>query len=175
MERATQPEFVLRPWNEDDLTLAQRLMGDAAMTVYLGGPEPQAQITQRHQRYVTLNQTGPGHMFVIAVGPQRVAAGSVGFWEKDWDGQTVWETGWSVLPAFQGRGLATRATVAALDWARVAGTHRYVHAFPTPENAASNAVCRNAGFVLVGVFDFEYPPGTLLRCNDWRFDLVPDD
>ena len=88
MERATQPEFVLRPWDEDDLALAQRLMGDAAMTVYLGGPEPLAQITRRHQRYVTLNRTGSGRLFVIAAGPERVAAGSVRFWEKDWDSQS---------------------------------------------------------------------------------------
>ncbi|TYK98131.1 GNAT family N-acetyltransferase, partial [Streptococcus dysgalactiae] len=27
------------------------------------------------------------------------------------------------------------------------------------------------GFVLMGEHDFEYPPGKLMRSNDWRFDL----
>jgi hypothetical protein len=28
------------------------------------------------------------------------------------------------------------------------------------------------GFTFVTEIDFEYPPGTLLRCNDWRLDLT---
>jgi hypothetical protein len=27
------------------------------------------------------------------------------------------------------------------------------------------------GFELLGEYDFEYPPGHLMRCNDWRLDL----
>jgi hypothetical protein len=27
-------------------------------------------------------------------------------------------------------------------------------------------------FTLVGACDFEYPPGHVMRCNDWRFDLA---
>jgi hypothetical protein len=34
-------------------------------------------------------------------------------------------------------------------------------------------VCRKAGFSLVGECDFEYPPGNLLRSNDWCLDLGP--
>ncbi|MFF2660488.1 hypothetical protein ACFVUH_24400 [Kitasatospora sp. NPDC058032] len=39
------------------------------------------------------------------------------------------------------------------------------------DNPASNAVCRGAGFELLGARDFAYPPGRPMRCNDWRFDL----
>jgi RimJ/RimL family protein N-acetyltransferase len=47
-----------------------------------------------------------------------------------------------------------------------------VHAFPSVDNAPSNAICRKLGFTLLdGAIEFEYPPGNLLRCNDWRFDL----
>ena len=55
---------------------------------------------------------------------------------------------------------------------------RPVHAFPSVDNAASNAVCRKLGFEFLGAFDFEYPPGNPLRCNDWRLELrsrsIPD-
>jgi RimJ/RimL family protein N-acetyltransferase len=49
--------------------------------------------------------------------------------------------------------------------------HRYLHAFPSVENAPSNAICRKLGFTLLGPHEFEYPPGNLMQCNDWRLDL----
>lgn len=50
-------------------------------------------------------------------------------------------------------------------------TRRALHAFPAPENAASNAICARAGFELLGEVDFEYPKGRLMRSNDWRRTL----
>ncbi|WP_440086780.1 hypothetical protein [Streptosporangium sp. LJ11] len=49
--------------------------------------------------------------------------------------------------------------------------HRYLHAYPSVDHPASNAICRKLGFFLLGERDFEYPPGTTMRCNDWRLDL----
>ena len=55
--------------------------------------------------------------------------------------------------------------------ARADGRHRYLHAYPKVAHAASNAICRKAGFTLLGEVDFEYPKGVPIRCNDWRYDL----
>jgi RimJ/RimL family protein N-acetyltransferase len=66
--------------------------------------------------------------------------------------------------------VASAATAQALDRARE-GTRRYVHAFPSVDNPASNALCRRLGFELLGDDEFEFPPGSFMRCNDWRFDL----
>jgi RimJ/RimL family protein N-acetyltransferase len=55
--------------------------------------------------------------------------------------------------------------------AAAAGQAPVLHAFPSISHPASNAVCRKAGFVLIGPADFEYPPGRPMRVNDWRFDL----
>jgi RimJ/RimL family protein N-acetyltransferase len=163
----------LRPWSDGDLPLLERLMGDPAMTEHLGGPEATAKIRERHERYLRLGDSGKGRMFVIVVGPQRLAAGSVGYWEKEWRGQRVWEIGWSVLPDFQGQGVATRATAAAVERARAEGPHRFIHAFPSVDNGPSNAICRKVGFTLQAEDAFEYPPGSghVMRCNDWRLDL----
>jgi RimJ/RimL family protein N-acetyltransferase len=95
----------------------------------------------------------------------------IGFWTTPWRGGTVWETGWGVLPAFQGRGLAARAARAVTERARAAGEHRYLHAYPKTEHAASNGVCRRAGFTLLGPVEFEYPKGHPSTSNDWRIDL----
>jgi RimJ/RimL family protein N-acetyltransferase len=162
----------LRDWEEGDLPLLEASMGDPEMTRYLGGPDSTEQIAARHARYVALAGTGTGHMLVILAGPGREPVGSVGYWDKEWNGELMYEIGWSVLPGFQGRGIAVRATTLALDRARSEGKHRYVHAFPSVENGASNAICRKIGFTLLGEADFEYPKGHPMRCNDWRFDLL---
>jgi RimJ/RimL family protein N-acetyltransferase len=165
-------DVALRPWSADDLGLLQRLLGNPRMTEHLGGPESPEKIRKRHDRYLTMTESG--EMFVITLGPEGQAVGSVGYWEMaDWLGDTVWETGWSVLPELQGQGVATRATVLLVARAAAQETHRSIHAFPSVDNGPSNAVCRKVGFRLLGAHDFEYPPGNPLRCNDWALDLEP--
>jgi RimJ/RimL family protein N-acetyltransferase len=166
-----QITITLRPWSDGDLWLLERLMGDPVMMAHLGGPETPEKIRERHARYCKMVDSSTEYMFVIVVGEQ--SAGSVGYWEKDWRDQSVWETGWSVLPEFQGQGLAAKGTLAVIEDARAQERHRYIHAFPSVDNAPSNAVCRKAGFTLLGDVEFEYPPGTIMRCNDWRIDLSP--
>ncbi len=166
------PMYVdIRLWSEGDLPLLGRLMGDLAMTEHLGGPETPEKIRERHTRYCQTGGSGSGRMFVIVAGPRTVAAGSIGYWPRTWQGQLVWETGWNVLPEFQGQGVATRAVAAVLEPTRAEGTHRFMHAFPSVDNGASNAICRKAGFTLLGEVEFEYPPGHFMRCHDWRLDL----
>lgn len=166
------PDVRLEPWGPGDLPLLTKLLGDPAMTEHLGGPESAAKLAERQGNYERLAGSGAGRMFKIVDAATGEGAGSVGYWEKDWRGGTVWETGWSVLPAFQGRGVAVAGTRAALEAARADAKHRFVHAFPSVDNHPSNVICRKLGFELVEEdLGFEYPPGNPLRCNDWRFDL----
>lgn len=162
-------EVNLRAWSEDDLSLLQQLLGDPDMMAHLGGPETPEQIEKRHQRYLQLPETD--HMFVILKGPNSEAAGSIGYWEKPWRDRLVYETGWFILPAYQGQGLATRAGKAVLEQARLEGRYQFMHAFPSVDNPASNAICRKLGFTLIEECQFEYPPGHPMLVNDWRLDL----
>ena len=86
----------------------------------------------------------------------------------------VWETGWAVVPAFQGRGVASSATSQLLEIARAERLHRFVHAYPMTVNAPSNAICRGLGFEFLGEVDFPARRGGSIRCNDWRLDLFDD-
>jgi RimJ/RimL family protein N-acetyltransferase len=156
----------LEPWGKDDLPLVRRLMGDPAMTEHLGGPESEEKLVDRQARYE--REAG---MFKIVDEETGAAAGSVGYWEKDWRDQKVYEIGWSVLPEFQGRGIASAATAQAIEAARAERRHRYLHAFPSVDNGPSNGICRKLGFELLGDSEFEYPKGHFMRCNDWRLDL----
>jgi RimJ/RimL family protein N-acetyltransferase len=165
-------EVRLEPWGEGDLPLLRRLLGDPAMTEHLGGPESEEKLVERQARYERAGEPGAGRMFKIVELASGEAAGSVGYWEKEWRGETVYETGWSVLPEFQGRGIAVAATEQVIAVAREERRHRYLHAFPSVENAPSNAICRKLGLELLGDSEFEYPKGHFMRCNDWRLDLL---
>jgi RimJ/RimL family protein N-acetyltransferase len=162
----------LRPWAEDDLPLLEKLLGDPDMMVHLGGPESPEQIRQRHQRYLRLPETD--HMFKIIWGSKSEAVGSIGYWKKTWRDQIVYETGWSILPSYQGHGIATKAAEAVIEQARLEHGYQFMHAFPSVSNPASNAICRKLGFTWVEECQFEYPPGNSMQCNDWRLDLFAE-
>jgi RimJ/RimL family protein N-acetyltransferase len=110
-------------------------------------------------------------MFKIVDETTGEAAGSVGYWERAWRERQVFEVGWSVLPAFQGRGFARLATAQVVALARSERKHRFLHAFPSIHNQPSNAICWRLGFTLLEECERECPPGRLMRCNDWRLDL----
>ncbi len=154
----------LRRWANDDLWLLHATLGNPEMMQHLGGIESTEQIERRHVRFLSGRD-----MFTVWKGDAVV--GSVGFWEKTWRDEEVYETGWMTLPEYAGRGLATQAALAVISLARKERKHRFLHAFPNVENGASNAVCRNAGFANLGETTFEYPKGQWMRCNDWRVDL----
>ncbi|TVL89161.1 GNAT family N-acetyltransferase [Streptomyces sp. SAJ15] len=160
----------IEPWAEGDLDLLRALNAPAAM-VHLGGPESEEKLVERHARYLALPGTGTGRMYRVTLRPEGTAVGCLGFWERSWRGETVYETGWSVLPGHQGRGIAAAAAAAVISAARAERRHRHLHAFPSVGNAASNAVCLKAGFTLLGGCELEYPPGHIMRCHDWRIDI----
>ncbi|GLY89623.1 GNAT family N-acetyltransferase [Actinoallomurus iriomotensis] len=160
-------EITLEPWAEDDLDLLRRL-NTPEIWAHLGGPETEEKVVERHRRYLDLGE--PGRMFTVVL-PDGVKAGTIGYWEREWQGETVYETGWNVLPEHQGRGIAKAAALAIIEEARAEGRHRRLHAYPSVDNPASNAICRKAGFTFAGEHDFEFPKGHFMRCNDWYHDL----
>jgi len=170
-ERSDQSAVRLEPWGEGDLALLKKLMGDPEMTGHLGGPESDEQITERHARFLRLAEEGSARVCKIVLQASGEEVGSVVYWERTWRGEPVYEIGWEVLPAFQGRGIASMATKEAIAMARSDGKHRFLHAFPSVDNLPSNAICRKLGFTLVEECEFEYPKGRFMQCNDWRLDL----
>jgi RimJ/RimL family protein N-acetyltransferase len=156
----------LEPWKTDDLLLLEKL-NDAEITKHVGGPESPEKLAERQSKY----EKADSRQYRIVDEESGLAVGWVGYWETGWHDQLVWETGWAVLPSFQGRGIASSATAQLLDRARAEQQHRYVHAFPKVENAPSNAICRKLGFEFLSEIDFQARRGGTVRCNDWRFDL----
>ncbi|MER7444560.1 GNAT family N-acetyltransferase [Micromonospora avicenniae] len=165
----------LEPWSESALDLLRQI-NIPQMRRHVGGPEPEEQLLVRHRRYLAMPATGRGRMFAVLLGDEMV--GSIAYHQRDWRGQQIYETGWNVLPPYQGRGIASAAGTALITIVREAARHpdapHSLHAFPSIENAPSNALCHRLGFTLIGPCNFEYPPGSgsLMRSNDWRIDLA---
>jgi RimJ/RimL family protein N-acetyltransferase len=160
----------LEPWGPDDLPLLTALLGDPAMMTHLGGAESPEKLADRQKRY----QLEDSKQYRIVDGDTGQGVGYVGYWEREAHGEEVYEIGWSVLPAFQGRGIASAATRQAIELARAERPgRRFLYAYPAVDNAPSNALCRTLGFELQGTFEYVYPPGSgnVLRCHDWRLDL----
>jgi RimJ/RimL family protein N-acetyltransferase len=169
-EASARPRRVrLRGWSKDDLWLLRRTNAPG-MTEHLGGPETEERLAARHERYRRIDGEA-GRMYVIVLEPGGEVAGSIGFWAQTWGGEAVYETGWGVLPEFQGRGIAAEAARAVVAEARRRGHRRELHAFPAVDHPASNGVCRRAGFTLMGECAVEYPKGRPVTSNDWMVEL----
>jgi len=93
---------------------------------------------------------------------ERVLAGSIGFkGPPGVDGMV--EVGYSVLPRFQGRGLATEMLRTLLAWALRQPAVSIVEAETYPGNLASRRVLAKAGFAPIGT---GLEPGTI-RFRHW--------
>jgi RimJ/RimL family protein N-acetyltransferase len=160
--------IAIEPWARDDLSLLESCVGDESMMEHLGGAEDAEKIAERQARY---EQPGSGQFKIVErAGGEGI--GWVGYWDREWLGEDVYEVGWAVIPTFQRRGVALAATRQLLAAARGAARHRHVHAFPAVANVPSNAICRALGFALLGAYEWEHAPGSAMQCNDWRLDLL---
>ncbi|MGO4680616.1 GNAT family N-acetyltransferase [Microbacterium sp. 2MCAF23] len=155
----------LRPWQPEDRPLLDAF-NTPAMTAHLVATESAEELEQRHLRY--LKDDLPGRMLVIVDGSESV--GTIGYWETLEGGEVVWETGWGVLPAYQGRGFAGLALQELLAIVRDDGRHDEIHAYPSVDNEPSNALCRRAGFTLRATRRFPFR-GEELLSNDWALAL----
>jgi RimJ/RimL family protein N-acetyltransferase len=89
----------LQAWTQADLSLL-RQANTPEMTAHLGGPESQDKLLDRHRRYLPPEDPRAGQMFAVVLQDgQRV--GIIGYWERSWHDESAYETGWSVVPAFQ--------------------------------------------------------------------------
>ena len=134
----------------------------------LGGPVPREDIPALHRRRLDAVASDPWWLVIVTEDDEP--AGAIGIWEAEYDGSAIHETGWMLLAAFHGRGLATAALGQLLDRARDEPRYEQLHAFPGVSNAASNALCRKFGFELLGQKDGSYRDAPL-RLNHWVLTL----
>jgi RimJ/RimL family protein N-acetyltransferase len=156
----------LVPYGDADFALTKALECDPDVMRHLGGAVDPDDLVDVHRRRA---ETEDWYFKVLpeAGGP---AAGTIGIWDSQWEETTIHEVGWMLLPAFQGRGIATRALALLIERARAEPRFERLHAFPAIDNAPSNALCAKFGFVLTGDGEFQFRNRTL-RCNHWELGL----
>jgi RimJ/RimL family protein N-acetyltransferase len=159
----------LVPYSDEDIGLIEELECDPETMRELGGPLPKEELPSLHRRRLAGIAAGDW-FFKIVPDPEDRPAGTIGIWPASWRDRPIHETGWMVLPAFQGRGIASLALEKVLSMARSDGRFDRIHAFPSVTNAPSNAICRKFGFELMEETDFDYR-GSLLRVNHWELEV----
>ena len=159
-------EISLRAYADDDLALTLALETDPVAMAELGGPRREDDLRAVHRR-----RLADPWWLVVADARSGDPLGTIGIWETEHDGVRLHETGWMVLPAAQGRGVASAALTTLLDRARADGRFDAVHAFPGVTNAPSNRLCARFGFTLLGAAGFTFA-GRRLQCNHWRLTLA---
>lgn len=158
----------LLQWDASGLDLL-RAMNTPAQKLHLGGPETAEKILDRHTRYLTYHV--PGETEMLRVSANGGVVGSVGYWAIERRGEAAYEVGWEMLESAHGRGIGTAAARALVERLRPVSRHRFVYAFPTPDNAGSNGICRKLGFGLIATEQAEYPKGVWGPHNVWQLDL----
>ena len=135
--------ITLETWGAGDIAVLRRA-NTPELTRFLGGPETEEALAQRHAEYLA---PGDGaRMFRVEV--DGAAAGYAGWWDEEHDGEPVYEVGCVIEPGWQGQGVAT---IVLRDLVRRAGADgRPVVGYANIENAASNALCAHVGFSLQG-------------------------
>ena len=158
-------QVTLERWGPDDLDVLRRA-NTPGMTRFLGGPESDEALAQRHADYLALWDSGEVRMFRVDV--DGAAAGYAGWWAEEHDGAPVYEIGCVVEPGWQGRGVASAALGEVVR--RALGTEdlRPVVGYANVENVASNALCNRLGFTLVGTAAFPDEDGeAVMPVNVW--------
>jgi len=158
-------ELTLVPWSDDDLAVL-RHANSSEMTRFLGGIESDDDLAARHALYVGFAETGGGRMFRVEVDSEPV--GYAGWWDEVHEGMPVFEVGCAVGPEWQGRGVATEVLRRVVELAQ-ASDPRPIVGYAAVGNAASNALCRRAGFELRGTGIFPFDDGDF-DVNIWVID-----
>jgi RimJ/RimL family protein N-acetyltransferase len=136
--------LLLRRFRESDLDAYADMLGDAEVTRYLGGKPMSRAEAWRHMAMVIGHWQLRGYGFwAVEERASGVMVGRVGCWYPEgWPGV---EVGWTLRRAFWGRGFATEAARASLDYAFNELGQDHMISLIQPENAGSVRVAERLG------------------------------
>lgn len=140
---------VLRPWTDDDATSLVRAWGDPEVVRFTGVPAQTDLAAARRWISGDAHRRALGLALDLVIEVDGEVAGEVGLADIDVDAGTA-EIGWWVAAEHRRQGLATRAAQLLASWAVGELCVSAVVARCHPDNPASAAVARAAGFAPAG-------------------------
>ncbi|WP_426751897.1 GNAT family N-acetyltransferase [Myxococcus sp. Y35] len=158
------PRLILRPPVAADLDGFAALLADPVSARFIGGVQPRS-VAWRSLCVMAGSWALHGFaMFSVLEKSTGAWVGRVGPWKPDgWPGT---EIGWGLLREYWGRGYATEATTATLDWAfDHLGWTDVIHCI-APENTPSQQVALRLGSRLLGPGQLP-PPLDTTRVDLW--------
>jgi RimJ/RimL family protein N-acetyltransferase len=141
----------LREWVPDDWVRFKPLVVDPRVVKYIhqGGPWPDERIEKRVLEYIHFGRTRGWHLWPVIHRADAMLIGLCGF--SDGFPPDV-EIGWRLLPDYWGRGLATEAAKATLEYGfRTWNFPRVIAVAQTP-NRASIRVMEKIGMTFDNAF-----------------------
>jgi RimJ/RimL family protein N-acetyltransferase len=135
--------LLLREWREADLDPYARICADERFARYLGEPLERDDAWRQMALYAGHWELRGFGLWAVEEKASGALVGRVGLYEPaGWPGL---EVGWGLDPSVWGRGYATEAGLASLDYAwRVLGAERVISIID-PDNARSIAVAQRLG------------------------------
>jgi RimJ/RimL family protein N-acetyltransferase len=160
--------LILRPHRVEDFDDCAAMWADPGVTRHIGGqPSTREQTWSRLLRYAGMwTLLGYGY-WAIEDKTTHMFVGELGFanFKRDIDAayRAYPEMGWALAGAMHGRGYATEAVRAALDWsdANLAASH--IMCLIGPENQASVRVATKTGFSEYGGVTYRNAPALVFR------------
>lgn len=135
--------LILRPPQIGDFERYAEMLADEDASRYIGGQLPRAAAWRRFLQMPGAWAVQGFAMFSVLDKARGRWLGQLGPWRPEgWPGN---EVGWSFHPDAWGRGYATEAAVAAIDWAfDTLGWDRVIHCID-PANLASQRLAQRLG------------------------------
>jgi RimJ/RimL family protein N-acetyltransferase len=134
-----------RLWSENDLDLAISLWGDPEVTALIGGPFSEEQIGERLAAEIANmkeHQVQYWPIFLLSTGEH---AGCCGLRPYEIE-QRIYEIGFHLRRAYQGRGLAREAAKAVMEYAFKSLEATALFAGHHPQNEPSRRALEKLGF-----------------------------
>jgi len=143
--------LVLRPWSDTDADAAAlaQAWADPEIIRWTGVPERSDATAAARWIAGEADRRSRGLALDLVIDLDGAVAGEVGLAHVDSAGRTA-DVGWWVSPSHRGQGVAARAVRLLTRWALSELAIESLTACCHPENPASEAVARAAGFAPLG-------------------------
>ncbi|BBS38094.1 GNAT family N-acetyltransferase [Enterobacter cloacae complex sp. 2024EL-00215] len=164
MATITTSRLHLTPFEPSDWAFFRSLREDRAIMRYMAAIAP-----EKETRRLFAARLAAPHIFVIRFRNAGTPLGDIGL-QISTENREEADIGYTVVPAAQGKGIASEALRAVCDYAFNQAGVKAVNAYVLADNRGSVRVLEKAGFVRTQVLEKAYEIDGV-RYDDWVYRL----